>query len=89
LDPSTPLHDIMRFNTEQLSSQTHGNDNNVKRVWLQGVTGCGVTVGIVDDGKVDDCMQYSYTSINGSNFLSPLNQIVIVLCRLVVGLQCM
>jgi len=24
---------------------------NVERAWLQGLTGCNVTVGIVDDGK--------------------------------------
>ena len=25
---------------------------NVERAWLQGLTGCNVTVGIVDDGKI-------------------------------------
>lgn len=29
-----------------------GNDNNVEGAWLQGLTGCGVTVAVVDDGKI-------------------------------------
>ena len=29
-----------------------GDDNNVEGAWLQGYTGCGVTVGVVDDGEI-------------------------------------
>ena len=28
-----------------------GNDLNVERAWLQGLTGCNVTVAVVDDGE--------------------------------------
>ena len=39
---------ILQHNTELNGNR---NDINVQPVWLQGVTGKGVTIGIVDDGK--------------------------------------
>ena len=40
-----------QLNTGQLGSLP-GQDLNVEPVWIQGITGEGVTVGIVDDGKI-------------------------------------
>ena len=28
-----------------------GADHRIQRAWIQGLTGCGVTVAVVDDGK--------------------------------------
>ena len=39
---------ILQHNTELNGNR---NDINVQPVWLQGITGKGVTIGIVDDGK--------------------------------------
>ena len=30
-------------------------DLNVEPAWIQGITGCGVVVGVVDDGKLFMC----------------------------------
>ena len=42
-----------QLNTGQLDSSDAGNDLNVERAWLQGLTGCGTVVAVVDDGKQD------------------------------------
>ena len=42
----------VQLNTGQLNSSDAGNDLNVERAWLQGLTGCGTVVAVVDDGKV-------------------------------------
>ena len=34
----------------QLNESDIGMDLNVERAWLQGLTGCGIVVAIVDDG---------------------------------------
>ncbi len=39
------------MNTGQLPVASGNRDLNVERVWLQGVTGCGSVVSIVDDGE--------------------------------------
>ena len=41
----------IQLNTGQLNSTDVGRDIEVEGAWLQGVTGCGITVAIVDDGK--------------------------------------
>ena len=40
-----------QLNTGQLGNFP-GRDLNVEPVWIQGITGDGVTVGIVDDGEI-------------------------------------
>ena len=35
-----------------------GKDLKVERAWIQGVTGCGVTTAIVDDGNRNNHSQY-------------------------------
>ena len=49
-----------QLNTGQHGNQFIGNDLNVERAWLQGVTGCNVTVTVVDDGmaNIQKCMSY-------------------------------
>ncbi len=39
------------MNTGQLSSSDAGRDMNVERAWLQGLTGRGNVVAVVDDGN--------------------------------------
>jgi hypothetical protein len=41
----------IQLNTGQLAAADAGNDMNVERAWLQGLTGCGMVVAVVDDGK--------------------------------------
>lgn len=41
------MHGCIQLNDDQYSA----NDINVERAWLQGLTGNGVLVGIVDDGE--------------------------------------
>ncbi len=48
------LFDVQR-NTGQTTAQLQsnddsGNDLRVEPVWIQGYTGCGSVVGVVDDG---------------------------------------
>ena len=50
-----------QLNTGQHGNQFIGNDLNVEKAWLQGVTGCNVTVTVVDDGKFILCK--TFTSI--------------------------
>jgi subtilisin family serine protease len=38
------------LNSGQLGNEYKGNDLNVEKAWLQGLTGCNVTVAVVDDG---------------------------------------
>lgn len=41
----------MQLNTGQFGEEYIGNDLRVEPAWLQGITGCNVTVAIVDDGR--------------------------------------
>ncbi len=34
-----------------MAAASGGRDLNIERAWLQGVTGCGSVVAIVDDGE--------------------------------------
>ncbi len=48
------LFDVQR-NTGQTTAQLQsnddsGNDLRVEPAWIQGYTGCGIVVGVVDDG---------------------------------------
>lgn len=36
----------------QVNHQEKGHDINVSSVWLRNITGLGVTVAVVDDGKL-------------------------------------
>jgi len=40
------------MNTGQLGVQFVQNDVNAEQVWIQGVTGCNVTVAVVDTGII-------------------------------------
>ena len=40
----------LQLNTGQYGSEYRGRDLKVEKAWMQGLTGCNVTVGIVDDG---------------------------------------
>ena len=42
---------LSQNNTGQLNKTDIGRDLNVERAWLQGLTGCGIVVAIVDNGK--------------------------------------
>ena len=42
---------FLQLNTGQFGSDFAGNDLNVERAWLQGITGCNVSLEIVDDGQ--------------------------------------
>ena len=41
---------FFQLNTGQIEGNFAGNDLNVERAWIQGLTGCNVTLAIVDDG---------------------------------------
>ena len=41
----------LQLNTGQLNRTDAGRDLNVERAWLQGLTGCGIVVAVVDDGN--------------------------------------
>ena len=41
----------MQLNTGSITRGPAGNDLNVEPAWMQGITGSGVVVGIVDNGK--------------------------------------
>ena len=47
----------MQLNTGQLGAQFAQNDVNAERVWIQGVTGCNVTIAVVDTGI--DCSRFN------------------------------
>ena len=40
----------LQLNSGQYGNEYIGNDLNVERAWLQGLSGCNVTVVVVDDG---------------------------------------
>ena len=40
-----------QLNSGQFAEQFRGNDLNVEPAWIQGYSGCNVTVAVVDDGK--------------------------------------
>ena len=40
-----------QLNTGQLGDNYAGNNLRVEQAWMQGLTGCNVTVTIVDDGQ--------------------------------------
>ena len=42
---------FIQLNTGQYGDEYQGNDLNVEKAWLQGLTGCNVTVAVVDDGE--------------------------------------
>ena len=42
---------FFQLNTGQFDSSFAGADHRIQRAWIQGLTGCGVTVAVVDDGK--------------------------------------
>ena len=42
---------FFQLNTGQFNSSFAGADHKIQRAWIQGLTGCGVTVAVVDDGK--------------------------------------
>ena len=44
-----PLY-TLQLNTGQHGNVYRGRDLNVERAWLQGLSGCNVTVVVVDDG---------------------------------------
>ena len=52
-----------QLNTGQYGINFQGNDLNVERAWLQGLTGCNVTVTVVDDGMANmhKCMSLRYS----------------------------
>ena len=39
-----------QLNSGQYGSQYEGRDLKIEKVWMQGFTGCNVTIGMVDDG---------------------------------------
>ena len=45
------IHDFNQLNTGQTGGPA-GRDLNVVPAWMQGVTGKGVVVAVVDDGKI-------------------------------------
>ena len=51
----------MQLNTGQFGNRTTGNDLNVEAAWLQGWTGCNVSVAVVDDGKNYYCTSWYST----------------------------
>ena len=42
---------FFQLNTGQFNSSFAGADHKIQRAWIQGLTGCGVTVAVVDDGN--------------------------------------
>ena len=40
-----------QLNTGQYGDEYRGRDLKIEKVWMQGLSGCNVTVGIVDDGR--------------------------------------
>ena len=42
---------LLQLNTGLYGDEYIGNDLNVEPAWLQQITGCNVTVSIVDDGS--------------------------------------
>ena len=44
------LSTFVQVNSGQHGNEYEGNDLNVEEAWLQGLTGCNVTVAVVDDG---------------------------------------
>lgn len=42
---------LFQLNTGQFNISLAGADHRVQRAWIQGLTGCGVTVAVVDDGN--------------------------------------
>ena len=49
--PLITLYVVMQVNSGQHGNEYEGNDLNVEEAWLQGLTGCNVTVAVVDDGE--------------------------------------
>ena len=41
---------VPQLNTGQHGQQYRNRDLNIEKVWIQGLTGCNVTVAFVDDG---------------------------------------
>ena len=57
---------------ELFDGEYTGRDLKVEQAWLQGVTGCNVTVAVVDDGNIR-ILQYLlyYTLTAGTDFNHP------------------
>lgn len=55
------LHYFTQLNSGQFGVDYKGNDSNVEKAWLQGLSGCGVTVTVVDDGKIHDIDLYLHS----------------------------
>ena len=49
---------FFQLNTGQLNDSDVGRDLNVERAWLQGITGCGIVVAVVDDGKKEALLHF-------------------------------
>ena len=56
-----------QLNTGQYGNEFQGNDLNVERAWLQGLTGCNVTVTVVDDGMVKQHDKLASIIVRSSN----------------------
>ena len=44
---------ITQLNSGQYGDEYKGNDLKVEKAWLQGLSGCNVTVTVVDDGILE------------------------------------
>ena len=42
---------VLQLNTGRVYGEDYTEDLNVEPAWLQGLTGCNVTVAVVDDGN--------------------------------------
>jgi hypothetical protein len=49
--PTDPLFP-KQWNLLNTEEQYRGNDLRVEQAWLQGLTGCNITVSVVDDGNI-------------------------------------
>ena len=57
LSPQTGYHNL-QLNTGQVGG-SHDSDLNVEPAWIQGITGKGVVVAVVDDGELHKCLYRS------------------------------
>ena len=48
-----------QLNTGQYGNEYRGRDLKIEKVWMQGLSGCNVTIGVVDDGR----WQFSETHV--------------------------
>lgn len=64
----------MQLNTGQTGGPA-GRDINVVPAWMQGFTGKGVVVGVVDDGKLTE---HVYSNTASLQYLHTFNAIIII-----------